>query len=181
MGWVYSTAWPKRKYLIAERIQREEHNNIRWICLKHCFRGNAWKGVLWTVWEVIKLNPDTGEVIETDRYIGCDLIEWSNREPASFGVKDMSEECGPYYYSCPLSYLDMVPVANQKWRDGVQSYHATRKPKFKLRIGQKVKMTDGCNIKTAVITETRPIRGLGEDGRTYKLKWKYIEASLIQT
>jgi antirestriction protein len=37
----------------------------------------------------------------------------------------MEESMGPYYYSCPLGYLDKVPVVtNPGWRDCVRNYHA---------------------------------------------------------
>jgi hypothetical protein len=53
--------------------------------------------------------------------------------------KPMEESMGPYYYSCPLSYLDLAPVASWHWRDGVIQYHARRGSKkaiSKLRVNQ---------------------------------------------
>jgi hypothetical protein len=50
----------------------------------------------------------------------------------------MSEQVHPYYYSCPLAYLDMVPeVKCEEWRALVREYHAnTQKPK----IGEELRL-----------------------------------------
>lgn len=77
--------------------------------LEWSVRGN----VLWTVEEVIRhKNPD-----ETTRFIGCYLL--SKQRNYGYGYKAMCERAGPYYYSCPLKFLNMVPVACQEWRDKV--------------------------------------------------------------
>ena len=33
----------------------------------------------------------------------------------------------PYYYTCPLSYLDLAPEQSADWRAGVRAYHARRR------------------------------------------------------
>ena len=37
----------------------------------------------------------------------------------------MEESMHPYYYSCPLSYLELVPIdqygGNAEWREGVRT------------------------------------------------------------
>ena len=43
--------------------------------------------------------------------------------------KPMCESMGPFYYSCPLGYLELVPVADEQWRECVRSYHAKRRKK----------------------------------------------------
>ena len=177
MGWYYSAAWATRKDVIAELTKGCDTENVTAKALKHCYRGNAWSGVLWTVVEIEQ--KETGK---KERYIACDLIRYSNVSPAGFGYKPLDESMGPYYYSCPLGYLDMVTeVKNQNWRDQVEAYHAKRKAKFPLRIGLKVKLTDDCNIPEVTITNIRPIMGIGPDRRSYKLKWKHIESRLVQT
>jgi hypothetical protein len=32
----------------------------------------------------------------------------------------------PYYYSCPLRFLDLAPEQSRAWREGVRAYHAQR-------------------------------------------------------
>jgi hypothetical protein len=54
-----------------------------------------------------------------------------------WGYKDLDESMGPYYFSCPLKYLDMVPIdrygGNAEWRAGVVAYHERQREKQKLK------------------------------------------------
>lgn len=99
MGWLFYAK--TRSTLIADLV---EHNpRIK----RHCLRGN----VLWAV------------VQEGDgrKWIACTLL--SNGGRSGWGYKELDESCHPFYYSCPMSYLTMVPVACQEWRDAVIAYH----------------------------------------------------------
>jgi len=119
MGWYYQHT--SRKQLVAEltRDRISEAETVQTRCLKSCYRGNPFSGVLWTVWE--RTFPDR----HIERWIGCDLLRYDRQ--SGWGHKPMEEACGPYYYSCPLGYLQLVPIevygGNEGWRVGVQSYH----------------------------------------------------------
>lgn len=69
---------------------------------------------------------DGAETQPTERWIGCDLMR--HQKDYGWGYKDLDEICGPYYYSCPLKYLDLVPIetygGNDEWRENVRQYHA---------------------------------------------------------
>lgn len=106
MGWYgeYCTRKQKVADLIGDRPSSR--------CIKHCYRGNAYRGVLWTVWQ-------RGED-ESSRWIGCDVLEY--RDGMWFN-KPMEEGMGPYYWSCPMGYLAITPVASASWREGVRAYH----------------------------------------------------------
>jgi hypothetical protein len=55
-----------------------------------------------------------------------------------WGYKDMAEEMHPFFYSCPLGYLALVPVACAEWREGVKTYHvkmAERRKARRLMVG----------------------------------------------
>lgn len=133
MGWTYSPSWTL-KSLIAERKKGWTNPNgnldgnpvtVTSTCLKACFRGNpAFAGTLWGVWEQTFTNPDGSEAKPAERFITCDLLRCHSGE---WGYKDMDESCGPHYYNCPESYLEMVPVANAEWREGVAKYHRRRR------------------------------------------------------
>lgn len=116
MGWFY-TEGQTRKELIEERTKNWRscnglyHNK----CLAHCTRGN----VLWAVWERYHIESGC-----THRYITCDLMQ--RQRNYGWGYKDMCESMHPYYYSCPLKYLGMAPVASEPWRKGVREYHKRR-------------------------------------------------------
>jgi hypothetical protein len=131
MGWLFKPG-STRKGLIGERIDGWERTNngltVKSTCLAHCYRGGNFTGVLWTVWERT-YEKDGQQTQPTERWIGCDLLEYSKSDQG-WGYKDMEEAMGPYYFSCPLTYLAMVPVVtNQTWREGVQQYHARKKEK----------------------------------------------------
>ena len=71
------------------------------------------------------------------RWITCDLIRCHAGE---WGYKDMSEACGPFYFSCPLKYLDLVPIesygGNAEWRQQVQEHHARQREKRRRKRSQ---------------------------------------------
>lgn len=75
-------------------------------CLAHCFRGGRFSGVLWSVWE---RTFEGGKARPTERWIQCDLLRYS-RSNEGWGYKDMEESMHPYFYSCPLGYLEIVPL-----------------------------------------------------------------------
>jgi hypothetical protein len=138
MGWYYTET--TKKQLIESRIKPWE--NIRGDlkvnsqCIAHCYRGNRFSGVLYMVLEHTRTNIVTGEVKMTDRWIEVDLLRYHS---GMWGYKDMEESMHPYYYSCPLSYLAMVPnVTSEEWRAGVQKYHA--RSLEKRRINRQFKL-----------------------------------------
>lgn len=125
MGWLF-TQGQTLKELIVRQTKGWEHTQqdgtvIKNICLRHCYRGGSFSGVLWTVWERT-FEKDGQPVKPADRWIGCDLLRFQNGY--GWGYKDMAESMHPYFYSCPLGYLALVPVASEEWREGVRAYHA---------------------------------------------------------
>lgn len=110
MGWTFQYGQSKAD-LVKERMESFcSDKGARLTCIKHSLRGNH----LWKVWE--RTHPTEG----VTRFIGLDLLQKNNGE---WGYKDMSESCHPYYFDCPLSFLDMVPVACEAWRKGVREWH----------------------------------------------------------
>lgn len=123
MGWTFSYDNSRRE-IIARRTQgTTQADGTRWECLRHTAIGN----VLWTVWEVTP--GDTTK--PASRFIGCDLLA-SGGKSMGWGYKDMCESMGPCYYTCPLSYLEMVPPRNEEWRAMVREYHAARSRKVSI-------------------------------------------------
>ena len=124
MGWYFNTMIT-RKELVAELTKPWGNEKGSRKCLAHCFRGNAFSGTLWSVWEVTY----TDSSVPSQRWIQCDLLQY--RRDDGWGYKPMDEAMYPYYFSCPLGYLNMVPIdeygGNEDWREGVFSYHARAK------------------------------------------------------
>ena len=136
MGWTYPHGL-NRKQLIAQRVEGREREtgemSVKSVCLKHCYRGNVFSGVLWSVWERT-FTKGGDEVQPSERWIQCDLLRCDQE---SWGFKGMEESMHPYYYSCPLGYLNLVPVdrygGNTEWREQVIEHHRRRAEKRKCR------------------------------------------------
>jgi hypothetical protein len=101
------------------------------------------------------------------RFIGCHLLQRSvetryGRKVVSWGYKSMDESVHPYYYSCPLSYLDEVPAECGEWRDKVRLYH------HRYRIGDRLALAN-CKVGQLVVTSLKPLVGIAHDGARYRV------------
>ncbi len=144
MGWLFTNG-STRKGLIAERIEGWERTKddglvITSSCLAHCYRGNVFSGVLWSVWERTFLK--NGEEYQpTERWIQCDLMR--HQRDYGWGYKDLEEACHPYYFSCPLGYIRKVPIeqygGNAEWREQVALYYQRSAEKRRARREAKCK------------------------------------------
>ena len=107
-------------------------------CLAHCYRGGSFSGVLWSVWERTFMKDDD-ESSPKQRWIQCDLLRY--QRDFGWGYKDMEESCGPYYFSCPLKYLEMVPIeqygGKAEWREQVVLHHERSAEKRRARRAAK--------------------------------------------
>ena len=134
MGWLFTRGFT-RKDIIADRTKNWERDTgemqVKSVCLAHCYRGGAFSGVLWAVWERTFVGGDQ----PTERWITCDLLRYQKNY--GWGYKDLDESMHPYYFSCPLSYPDMVPIdqygGHAEWREYVRRYHAQQAEKRKQR------------------------------------------------
>jgi hypothetical protein len=182
MGWSWCQEWEHRKDIIAD-LTRDESSKSYAIkenkptysirkCIKHCFRGNNFSGVLWTVWDIFSHNVETDKLIKTDRYIGCDLLGYYKTDKC-WGHKALCESSHPFYYSCPLGYLDMVPVSCKEWREKVKQYHSDRKLKFEVKIGDFILLKDRYSPRVFKIKDVRPIIGINHN-IVYKISPKQI-------
>lgn len=144
MGWQFTYDAAKAD-IIRDLTTPEENETRRWEPIAHCVRGN----VLWMVIEITYLQEERSK-----RFIACYLL--ARQKGCGWGYKGMDESMHPYYYSCPLKYLDLAPVANADWRAAVRVYHRNRNRK--LNIGQKIGLK-GSTIPWVVITSLRPLTG----------------------
>ncbi len=124
MGW-YSENYRSRKDLVKKLTKGKALATpgglvARYICLAHCYRGCIFSGILWSVWEQ-KVTKDGIHVKPIQRWIRCNLLR--HRTSWGWSVKTMDEIAGPFFYSCPLRYLEMAPVVDRHWRACVREYH----------------------------------------------------------
>lgn len=82
-----------------------------WTCEAHELAREQGGAVLWAVWA----NPAAKR-----QMIVCHLLQPGH---GGWGHKDLAESSGPYFYSCPLRYLEMAPEVNPAWRERVREYH----------------------------------------------------------
>lgn len=119
MGWYFSRQ--TRDQLIRELTTPPESEQARSEVIAHALRGN----VLWSVVRVIPKQVGAFDLKEEKptTFIRCDLLQGSQGE---WGYKPLDESMHPYYYSCPLSYLEMAPLRSEAWREGVRACHRRR-------------------------------------------------------
>ena len=125
MGWYYG--WSSKKELIQELVKTYTTSiGESSLTLRHCYRGNTYRGVLWSVKFITHANKSS-EII-----ICCDLLHRKYND--GWGFKPMDETMGPCYYSCPMSYLNMVPIPDSiyaiNWRSKVIEYHKNLKERI---------------------------------------------------
>ncbi|TXI90541.1 MAG: hypothetical protein E6Q36_01260 [Chryseobacterium sp.] len=119
----YTSGWASRSSLIAHLVENDENST----CIRNCYRGGIYSGVLWSVREFPEKEDSPKRII-----IFCDLLRCYGGE---WGYKDLSESMGPLYYSCPLSYLQLAPeVKNQNWRNLVIEYHREAAERRKRKV-----------------------------------------------
>lgn len=117
MGWTFSD-WT-RSELIELLTEPGETDTARYETIAHAIRGD----VLWQVIRFSSKEPAPIELVTgcSSTIIGCTLL---SRSSGWWGFKEIEEAKHPYYYSCPLCYLDMAPERCPEWREGVREYHA---------------------------------------------------------
>jgi len=169
MGWLYG--WKSREEIVAHLLN--EPRSYTTLASRRTSEGG--ESVLWAVHEVA-----AGQEKPGTKFLVCYLIGYDRRD-GTYGYKDMGEECGPCYYSCPLAFLDMVPVPEGEyaagWREKVRQSHAqiaARKQFLKtLKVGDTVKLREGCTPAEIKVTSLKPLRGVG-NGVLYKVSERYI-------
>lgn len=101
------------------------------------------------------------------------------RYEVTWGYKDMSENCGPCYYNCPGSVLDLLtPTSNEaavNWRDACRRTIARRdrlkalKPGMRILLDTPMTFTNGDVIDSLDIVKGWRGRGIGfeSNGQRY--------------
>jgi len=110
MGWLTLSGTTKQQ-IIQHVIQFEENAQCRWETIRYAVRGNI-------VWVVVQYLDKLNQI--PDRFIVCYLLR---ADGDGWGYKSIHEDSGPCYYSCPVSFLKLVPITCKIWRDEVYRYH----------------------------------------------------------
>jgi len=144
MGWLYNTDPNQTK---ADYVREILARNFTapYTVEKHALVGNH----LWAIMS----HSEHGRAIV--------LFLLSKDRGGGWGCKDMTESMGPAYYTCPLSFLDAVPVADgpyaADWRNKVRAYHANKAKRTKVKVGNVVRFTDGCRFRGAPVERAKVV------------------------
>lgn len=152
MGWSY-TNFTTLKRMIQEQTapyngkdstyNKDSDTYHEFQCVQHCYRGMSFAGTLWkVVRKTLKMKSDDS-VVQTELFIGCDLLRYDNTDNLhAWGVKEMDETCGPCEVNCPESYLDLVPLQDvgyaKQWRERVKEYHIRRRVGRAMKKGKAI-------------------------------------------
>ncbi len=122
-----------------EIIDEITHSSERFYTIQHCCKGN----VLYAVHESEQKDGTRF------RFIGVHLLFKSSD---GWGYKSMSEDMGPYNYTCPLKYLEMAPDGDagsknaRDWRAEVRKQTAEREKVSKPRVGDTLVFKPGTTL-----------------------------------
>lgn len=179
MGWTFPHGATRRQVIDeltpAERKYGESMGNGVFRTLRHCCRGN----VLYALHETVKGDG------ASNKWIGVYLLQRDNRD-GTWGYKDMDETMHPYYYGCPVSYLDAADEPMNEsaagWRAEVRRQAAERKAQNAKRpkVGE-VWSYRGRNCREVEITyvHVRRIEGRNlTDGDTRGCRYSLSKKSL---
>jgi hypothetical protein len=132
--------------------------------LRKCLRGN-------TMYSLLECTRPGKKV----KLISVTLLQ---RSSDGWGFKEMDETCGPYYYSCPLSFLLEADAPEnetaRQWRQSVRdriTADASKRP----CIGETWQLASGCSPNQVEITSLKPLLGTAH-GTVFRLRRRQLAA-----
>lgn len=115
------------------------------------------------------------------------IVFYLMEKHGTWGYKDMDESAHPFFYDCPLAWLDKAPILSQAWRDGV---HAKLKKKMDMKeAASKIVANKAYNVNgfwkfrgypltQLFVTSTKPCLGR-VNGDIIKISRK-LKAALVE-
>jgi len=162
MGWTFAYSKSYGRKELIESLRSPTRHGPQTRILRACAIGNHH-------WYLAQ----TGDEI----WIGLDLMAGGGRN-SGWGHKSMTETCGPYYFDCPLSYLDAAsaPTGHAvEWRQKVREYWSARKARPTPATGLAVSYN---NVDYILVRKLD--KGLGweaarvTDGHHFRIKAKQL-------
>ena len=108
MGWTSAASW-KKKGDVVKAILSECYGPSRIVVEQKSTGSGLWLLVC-----------DSAGILRIDFF----LIE-------KCAYKDMTESMHPYFYDCPLAFLEAAPEVCAEWREKVRAFHAAKARTFK--------------------------------------------------
>ena len=155
MGWTWTNATTTRNGKIDRKAECDRLMNDEMFRLeKSIMIGSTYYGA---VTRIAKRENDQIVLLpESEQYtFGVVYLTSTNiKDYYNFGYKDMDESCGPCYYDCPKSILNLLSPTDNKyaleWRRKCYEKAAEKETKTdigKLPIGTIIELADGKRFK----------------------------------
>lgn len=158
MGWTFINGKSRADIIRDCTADHELVGGGRLRTLRKSFRGN-------TMYTLLEMQSRDGT---TTKFIGVTLLQ---RSGDAWGYKDMDETAEPFYYDCPLSFLDEADAPScesaTKWRQTVRDRAAADAAK-RPEVGQTWQLTDGCRPGQVKISSLKPLQGVA-NGITFRI------------
>lgn len=120
MGWTYTYELKPATVKEQAELVLRKFNEAGWEkptqVLKHKIVRNVWYALVKTT-----IDPETDK---HTYWFAVYLLDW-RRDTGELGIKEMTSECGPAYYDCPVTWFKDIPVLNkydEEWREACR-YH----------------------------------------------------------
>ena len=136
MGWDSCSNWTTKNDVVQSVLKDGD-------VVEHTLRGN-------TLWAIHK--NMSGHI-----FIACHIME---KHGGCYSVKSMSVDMHPYFYDCPLKYLDVVAcdgnASGMAWRAKVREIASAKSAKRGalrgLTPGVQVELVAGCKFRGEVVS-----------------------------
>jgi hypothetical protein len=114
---------------------------------------------LWVVWQPV----------DKEAFIALYLLR--KQRDFGWGYKSLAECEHPYYYTCPVKFLDLAPVACAEWRELVLERAARKSRTLKVGVVYELPGRRPDRIKLIGLI---PLLGRADDGRVFRLKRSFL-------
>ena len=120
-----------------------------------------------------------------DVFILLELLQGPDKKGGEWGNKSMSENSGPCYYDCPVSYLNGLSEATGyaiEWRASVRTFHANKQKSKMLVAGLEVGQQILHANELYILVRDFGLRGWAvnsPDGSLKRMPLKMVKAAVV--
>jgi hypothetical protein len=115
-----------------------------------------------------------------NQFITADVILISHKDGMTY-YKEMNVGCGPYYYHCPLEWLEMITMERsdsvRNWEDSVRKYWA--KKIIEIVPGMKIVFKENEYIVLRKYSTQFWVVKRTKDGCEFKMKTGFIRDCIV--
>lgn len=95
-----------------------------------------------------------------------------------YGYQVMDESAQPYYYTCPLKFLNKAVELSPEWRTNVRAYHNAKSERARtlkrIKVGDTIALKN-TSLKSVQVIGLKPLMGIDvKTNRTYRIPSRFI-------